>query len=196
MALTEPEARCWFIDEPSRELIQLQRDRFIRNWRKQEPTDHYPNYDLLKPKFVDDWGEFTHFLASENLGAPEINQCEVSYINHIVIGEGLASFAEADKAISAIPSQRGPFLPQPEMTSFEIRYRMPGAGRLRVQMQPGIRQKDAREIVQLTLTARGRPQSSDLVASLDWFDMGHEWIVRGFADITTPVMHSIWRRTE
>src|SRR2546425_18159 len=32
--VSEPEARCWFLNAGATELIQLQRDRFVRNWRK------------------------------------------------------------------------------------------------------------------------------------------------------------------
>jgi hypothetical protein len=63
-------------------------------------------------------------------------------------------------------------------------------------MQPAIRRKDAKEILRVSITARGRPVSSELHDIEDWFDLGHEWIVRGFADITTGEMHKHWRKTQ
>jgi hypothetical protein len=68
-------------------------------------------------------------------------------------------------------------------------------GRLYVGLQPALRNYDAKEVLQLTLTARGRPASSTLEDVLSWFNMGHEWIVRGFAHLTTPEMHALWERT-
>jgi len=29
---------------------------------------------------------------------------------------------------------------------------------------------------------------------MEWFDLGHEWIVKGFTDFTTEHMHEIWGR--
>jgi hypothetical protein len=79
------------------------------------------------------------------------------------------------------------------MLTLEARYPMPEGGRLRVMMQPAIRRQDAKEVLQLTLRARGRPRRPELGASLEWFDLGHEWIVRGFTGLTTAAMHE--RRT-
>jgi hypothetical protein len=59
-------------------------------------------------------------------------------------------------------------------------------------MQPAIRRTDAKEILQLNLTARGKPESSTLQHLLDWLDLGHEWIVNGFTDFTTKAMHDHW----
>lgn len=193
----EPDVRCWFIDPSSTELIQVQKDRFIRNWRRVKDSDAYPHYESLKPKFRADWEGFCSFLSQEKLGTPEVNQCEVTYINHIEIGKGYESYGEAHKVVTVLSrTSSRPFLPDPEMVHLDVRYLMPDKkGRLYVTLQPAIRRRDGREVLQLVLSARGRPASSRLENVLNWFDMGHEWIVRGFADITTREMQDIWRRT-
>lgn len=44
----------------------------------------------------------------------------------------------------------------------------------------------------LTLTARGKAnEGCDL---MEFVDMAHEWIVRGFADVTTKDMQKEWGR--
>jgi hypothetical protein len=50
--------------------------------------------------------------------------------------------------------------------------------------------------VQLRLTARGLPDGQDLDGVLAWMDLGREWIVRGFADITSPSAHALWERKQ
>lgn len=195
--VSEPVARCWFIDQSSTQLIQVQKDRFIRNWRKGTREDVYPRYENLKPRFREDWEQFCEFLESERLGTPEINQCEVTYVNHIEIGKGWEAYGEVHKVIR-FWSDGSPrdFLPEPEKVNINMRYLMPDKrGRLHVTLQPAIRRQDAVEILQLNITARGKPASSRIEDILDWFDMGHEWIVRGFADLTTREMHSLWGRT-
>lgn len=191
-----PDIRCWFIDNSDNRLIQLQRDRFIYNWRESEANNVYPRYHSLKPKFEEEWQKFCKFLDEEKIERPEVNQCEVTYINHIEIDSGWQAFGEADKIIKFwIQEPKKEFLPKPEKVNILTRYVMHGnKGRLHINLQPAIRKRDAKEIFQLVLTARGIPASSKLEDILGWFDLGHEWIVRGFADFTTEEMHKIWGR--
>jgi uncharacterized protein (TIGR04255 family) len=195
--VTEPDFRYWFIDNSSTQLIQIQKDRFIRNWRRVRPNDLYPHYDTLRPKFEEDWQRFCAFLERERLGKPNVNQCEVTYVNHVPKGAGWEKFGEVDKVVTLLsPTEARTFLPPPEIVHLNCRYLMgEKQGHLQVTIQPVLRQQDATEVLQLTLRARGRPASTDVADVLAWFDMGHEWIVRGFADLTTPDMHRAWRRT-
>lgn len=77
--------RVWFINEAGDELVQVQPDRFIRNWRAVPQLGRpYPRYEEhIRPRFVDDFALFLGF-AREDVGAEiEPNQCEITYINHI-----------------------------------------------------------------------------------------------------------------
>lgn len=194
--VSAPEIRCWFIDRSETRLIQVQKDRFIHNWRKVKGDEVYPRYDSLKPKFKEEWQRFCEFLEEENLGTPDVNQCEVTYVNHIEIGKGWKSYGEMNTVFAYWSGKSsGEFLPEPEKVSLSTRYVMPEhKGRLHIIMQPAIRRRDAKEVLQLNLTARGRPSSSRLEDILEWFDLGREWIVRGFTDFTTKEMHKAWGR--
>lgn len=193
--MAEPEARCWFIDASGTQLIQVQQDRFIRNWRKVTGSEGYPSYEYLKPKFRADWLRFIDFLEREEIERPEVNQCDVTYINHIPVNA--ENLGEAHTVVRALSSSSGPFLPDPEMAHINVRYVMGDkSGRLHVNLQPAVRLDDRRAILQLTLTARGTPNSSRLDDILAWFDLGHEWVVRGFTDFTKADMHASWERTQ
>src|SRR5258706_6722338 len=37
-----PIPRCWFLNAAGADLIQIQSDRFLRNWRKVEEDSEYP----------------------------------------------------------------------------------------------------------------------------------------------------------
>ena len=195
---SEPDARFWFINESGTELIQIQRDRFIRNWRWADTGKHYPGYDELRPRFEHDWRMFVRFLDREHLGAPDVNQCEVTYVNHIELGMGWRSFGDPSPILSLVAPRpgRSTFLPDPEMLLVNATYAMPDqGGRVHVAAQPALRRSDGKEVLQVTLTARGRPRSSDLQDLVTWFNDGHEWIVNGFVDITTPTMQDeVWHR--
>lgn len=190
-----PDVRCWFIDKSGRMLTQVQTNRFIHNWRKLKPEDVYVHYDRIKPSFSQEWKTFCKFLEEADLGKPEINQCEITYVNHIELGQGWNSYGELNKVISCWSGKySGKFLSAPESINIGARYGLPDKrGRLHIQMQPAITQ-DAKEILQLNLTARGKPESADMEHVLEWFDLGHEWIVRGFTDLTAKDMHDFWGR--
>lgn len=193
--MSRPEVRCWFFHSDADRLIQVQRDRFIHNWRK-AGDQKYPRYSEIKPKFQDGWARFRDFLAGEALGTPEVVQCEVTYINHIDIERGWRSMADLADIVSPWSGQSTDgFLPIPEGVQVVSTYLIPdNKGRLHVTLQPAIRLSDLRQVLQLTLTARGAPRESDTAAILEWLDLGHEWVVRGFADFTSERMHALWKR--
>src|SRR5688500_8008989 len=43
--------RVWFLNEQGTELVQIQQDRFVRNWRKQTDDEAYPRYEYLRRSF-------------------------------------------------------------------------------------------------------------------------------------------------
>jgi len=188
------DVRYWFIDPSETRLVQLQRDRFLHNWRR-ITNEPYPHYENIKPGFEREWIEFCSFLSEKGYEKPEITQCEVTYVNHIEIGDQWKGFAEPNKVIACWRDTSGKFLTQPESVSLNVRYTMPEKkGRLHITAQPVIRRLDAKELLQLNLTARGKPESSNLQDISEWFDLAHEWIVQGFTDFTTAQMHEAWKR--
>jgi len=192
-----PDPRCWYVSGDGRELIQLQDSRFIFNWRKLDSDAPYPRYaDFVRPAFERHWPAYLQFLRDYGLDSPQVVQCEVSYVNHLPKGIGWESIADWPKVFKGISQIDGfQFLPPPESALLNVSYLMPDrSGRLRVSVVPAIRNADGIEIIKLVLTARGRPDSSDLSSLLKWFDLGHDWVVRGFADITTDRMHALWQR--
>jgi uncharacterized protein (TIGR04255 family) len=194
--VSSPPVRCWFLNESKTELIQLQNDRLIHNWRKVSGSEPYPHHETTRPAFERDWKVFCEFLSSQDLGTPSVKQCEVTYVNHIDRGQGWESFNDLPKVFPCwAGATSSGFLPSPESVSFQTSYLMPeGKGRLHIVLVHAIRQSDAKETLQLTLLARGNPVSGALPNLLEWLDAGREWIVRGFTDFTSENMHRIWRR--
>ncbi len=192
----EPEVRCWLIDQRENHLVQIQKDRFHYNWKKATGLEVYPQYDTCKPRFAREWERFSQFLTDEKLGQAEITQCEVTYVNHLDMGQGWSSYSELDKVFTGLSSLSDrKLLREPEHLSLNYVYVIPGKkGRLYIDVRPGIRREDGTQIIQLHITARGKPASNQLDDLLQWLDLGHEWIVNGFTDITTQYMHTIWGR--
>jgi uncharacterized protein (TIGR04255 family) len=196
--LTHPPVRCWYLDAATTRLLQIQTNRFIHNWRKTGSDETYPRYERIRPLFEREWHRFVEFLAREKLGAPEPVRCEVTYVNHLVKGKEWEDVAHLDRVFPVWTGQRsGPSLQRPKAVAINVSYAMPeDRGQLGVQVQPTIRQRERKEILQLTLTAKGKPASPSLADVLAWFDLGRECVVRSFCDFTSPEMHKLWGRKE
>jgi uncharacterized protein (TIGR04255 family) len=188
--------RCWFLDETKNNLLQVQPDRFLRNWRQVTGDEAYPRYAVLRPAFERDWHRFLTFLSDNQLPAPSVAQCEVTYINNIERGAGWDSFDDLSRVTPLWAGRvTDGFLQHPESTTVALSYGIENQrGRLRIMMNHALRLRDGKEILQLQLVARGKPASEAPTDVLSWLDLGREWIVRAFADTTTPAMHTIWKR--
>lgn len=198
-----PVPRLWFLDTNERELLQIQRDRFARNWRKIQTGDVYPRYENhIRPSFESDFNTVVQFFRDQRLGELAPNQCEVVYVNHIEPAAPWSTHAELGQIFSS-----GIALPalscgaKPEQGQFELVYSLSNeddefAGRLRVSCTPGTRQADGAPIYQVRLAARGWPIGPDIAGALKFLDFGREKIVRTFAEITSTEMHKVWERED
>ena len=197
-----PTPRLWFLSEAGDELIQVQKDRFIHNWRKLGEGQEYPRYTHIREVFVRQLSAFCDFLQREKIGELVPNQCEVTYVNHFASHEGWESHGQVDNVLAVWSSQLSDdFLPEPEDVRFALRYVIPddegnSAGRLHVSLQPAYRSTDSEAILVLELTARGRPLGDGVEGALRFLDLGHEWVVRGFTSVTTRAIHQIWGRKD
>jgi uncharacterized protein (TIGR04255 family) len=191
-----PTARFWFIDEAGNELVQVQQSRFVRNWRKSGDGDQYPRYEHVRSSFVSDFRLFSNHVAAASLGTIVPVQCEVTYVNMI----SPAKHAEVGHVIQQLTGGFSePFFPSPEDVTSVWRFVIPRTdgspvGRLSIELRPAYKRETEEEILQLHLTARGLPLGDGLEGVLAFLDLGREWIVRGFAAITTPAMHKSWER--
>jgi uncharacterized protein (TIGR04255 family) len=196
-----PLPRAWFLNEGGTELIQVQPDRFVRNWRKVDEEDRYVRYTHIRERFMEDLADFEQFIRAEQLGELIPNQCEVTYVNHIAPGDGWEEHGELEKVLSVWSGRHSDdFLPMPEGVGISVHYVIPyegqPIGRLHVDLQPAYRVADGKPIYILNLTPRGSPIKGNMDGAFRFLDIGHEWIVRGFASMTTKQMQKIWRRTD
>jgi len=195
--------RVWFLSEAEDELVQAQADRFIYNWRAAKERDgrEYPRFEAVEAGFLSAFETLGAFLARNDLDEPNITQCEVTYVNHILPAEDVwHTHAEAGRAVTLVSeTNRFFFLPTAEDIRASARFliRAPDenvAGRLHIELEPRYFVEDDTPLLLLKLTARGAPLGKGLEGARDFFAIGREWIVRGFADITSPEMHRIWGR--
>lgn len=181
-----PIPRLFFIDESKHWVLQLQGDRLMHNWRKVEGEGAYPRYAKASSRFFDAWDSLLTFCDREHFSMPVVDQLELTYINHISVTDNSDPFKEANIVFPDIRwQQRHEFLPQPETLFWKTAFILPDRmGRLHVSLRHASRRKDNWPVLLFELTARGMPPDGSLASIKDWFDLSHQWIVRGFSDLT------------
>ncbi|MGA2202965.1 MAG: TIGR04255 family protein [Terriglobales bacterium] len=193
--------RCLFISERGSELVQVQQDRFVFNWRKLKEDDSYPRYEYVRAGFEKQLQVFQEFMAKENIGDLAPNQCEVTYVNQLLSGHGWEHPGQLDKLVTVWRNEYSDqFLMEPEDVRLAMRYVIRDGdkpiGRLHVNIEPRFSTIHRLPVIVITLTARGAPPTKDLAGVFDFFDIGRKWIVSAFASITTNEMHRNWGRLD
>jgi uncharacterized protein (TIGR04255 family) len=189
-----PLPRTWFRSVDGHALIQLQRDRFLYNWKRDSPLDgSYPSYDFVIAEFERRWDQFVGFVGQERLGELVPRQFELVYVNIVprdIIPPGDPVLVDHGRS-----TQSPRFLPEPESFSWRTSYALPGGqGRFHVAATSVRQQTTGEPAIRAELTARGI-NDAPKEKMRDWFDLAHEWIVNGFVDVTTRTMQeSAWRR--
>jgi uncharacterized protein (TIGR04255 family) len=191
-----PLRRVFFIDSTGNFLLQLQPSRFLANWRKEKPTDEYPRFAVAYEKFLKGWEVLLTFLKDSAIGLPEVNQYEMTYINHIPESSSVfpLGIQEHVPMLCWRAAQSSGFLPSAKSAALKLQFSLPDSrGTLHVSIGHGQRLSDRKGVMILDLTARG-PAKRDWSDMKDWFEMAHEWIVRGFTDLTSDGSHRLWER--
>lgn len=193
--------RMWLVSATGTELIQVQNDRFIHNWRKVGSGDEYPRYERIRQEFETELTIFIDWCRSVNLPIPQVRQCEISYLNQITPSDVSKVHTDPDRVITLLSA---PISPAPgtslESVNLTAHYviadRASAAstplGRLHVEMTPAFAQPGNTPIFMLNLTARGAPSSNDMAGALRFMDLGRRTIVTAFKSLTTTEMHVHW----
>jgi len=195
-----PLHRSWFINEENTRLVQIQRDRFVYNWRRADTGEPYPRYENVRKSFEDEYKIFESFLKKEELGPLIPNQCEVTYVNPIAINERIKGRGDLSELVTVFEEHfSDDFLRVIEDVRLLMRFVMCNSegtplGRLYIGAEPVNRLEDPQVVMQLNLIGRGKPASPDSDGVIDMLNLCHDWIVRGFTSVTREPMHDIWRR--
>ena len=197
-----PAQRLLMLSESKTKLLQIQKDLFGYSWRKLQPEHEYPRYEKIRNDFKCELADFQTFLSAEELGGLSPVQCEVTYVNVILTEEGVwSSHSELGRVIpSATPRLIEGFLPPPEQTRYASQYVIfdeedVPQGRLYVSVEPTHHMTHKMPMYLMKLTFRGAPQGDGTDGIIKAMNLGHEWIVQGFATLTSSEMHRVWRRT-
>jgi uncharacterized protein (TIGR04255 family) len=186
--------RFWFVSPRKDELIQFQADRLLHNWRKVgDGSNTYPRFEGMIVRFESELKTLEEYFGTLAPQTLNITQCEVTYVNHIALGESRNPSAWLRHLNFAEIGEQDDFT---LVTRSVIRDgEGTPVGRLSVQAGTSIT-AEGREVVQLELTMRGAPKLPRIEAAIRFLSDARERIVAKFAQITTAAAHEKWGRIQ
>lgn len=195
-----PMPRYWFIAENDINLIQIQRNAFMFNWRRRD--EEYPRFhDYIKPTFDKYYGIFSEFIRSEIKTSEElaVDLCELTYINALEPSEFWKGPYDTTNIIPSF-SILVPGINASDSPGFNCNYVYEVANDL--QLNIGIRaaakaeQPDVPALI-FEIKVSGRVGKIAKPTTDEWFERAHEAIIRCFAGMTNhDVQINHWRRVE
>jgi uncharacterized protein (TIGR04255 family) len=187
--------RFWFTKNGERQLIQFQQDRLLHNWRKVDPEQSdYPRFENIISQFEREISKLEEYFVSLGNARLVVTQCELSYINHILLPEGdepfapqkwLAYIEETQAAIDEMMSVVKKVLRDASGKPYGRFYRESGTGTDRF----------GRKILFLNFTVRGLPPSDSVGDALAFINAHRQMIAEEFIKSTTAAAQKIWERT-
>lgn len=188
-----PNMRHWFLNEAGTELVQLQHDRLIVNWRQADTSSAYPRYDRMRTIFEQRLADLVGFVEQHRLGTLEIVQAEANYINALDVEP--RSQGHLGRLLRGWVGTPGHHLGEPEEARVSLAFAVPDLGRPPVRMYVNVdpaQRGDGAPVLFMTLTVRGAPAGVGVAETLQFVDGAHDHLVQSFMELTAEPMHSAW----
>jgi uncharacterized protein (TIGR04255 family) len=190
-SMEPPYTRHWLISRDDAELLQLQPDRFLFNWRARPGAGEYPHFEAIHQKFETAFGEWREFVRPHVV---QITHWEVTYVNRIAAGEQSQDLGDVLSFIG--PRLRHAIGGPPEAARFDAqRILLLDDGtrwaRAYISAKNGFGPK-REPLVLLELTVRGPLSSPDDATVYGRHFQARKWIVQAFDVLTTEAQHRIW----
>jgi len=196
--------RGWYVSEDGHQVVQLQPNRLVQNWRRQSGGGEYPRFPAVLGQFWESIQSLEDVTDGLGLSSPVINQADVTYFNNIDVAEG-ETYPEAFRRIFAWPSVQEfsgdahGFRLEPESCTLSFRARVfaPGStsacARLVATAEPA-ETEEGKKIVRFWLRFRGPPPHVHKEGLEEFLLAGRAAIVKSFTDLTSETCHSLWQR--
>ncbi len=195
IGIGSPLRRYWFLNDAEDQLVQLQNDKLIVNWRKSSNELQYPRYWTIKSNLERKFKEFSEFLEDRALGVIKIDQIEATYVNLIETnGNSIGKLENIFRLWNSVDDHH---LGAPETVQANIQFfidkEISGLTKMIVSLTPapGL---DAETKILMTIQVLGTPKTSEFSSALDSLDAAHIHIVTSFDELTVPSMHEKWRK--
>lgn len=200
-----PSPRYWFETEKFEGLIQVQKDRYIYNWRKdpENPDSKYPRYEQVSAGFFRNYEFFKKVIIESarksSAPIPKPQVLELAYVNIIEMPpNGLDGLGDIFKINFDVGTKT--LLPSASFLRKEWRFSIDELKSvLKIIIEPVNSAQTGNPLIKVDLNVTGPCESKSSETENQylnaWFECARYWIVQSFADITTEKMHKIWERT-
>jgi uncharacterized protein (TIGR04255 family) len=190
-----PLRRTWFIHKDEHELIQIQFDRFVYNWRKGYSDSKYPGY----PTFIGNFERYLfclqELLSEQKLGDFTPRQYEIAYTNNIFQNEGWETVSNLEKVFPNFISYKGQnTLPSSlRDINYQLSFNLPdNLGLLNLSIRNGQQRSDKRHLLRVEFRAINSQPSGEM---RKWFDSAHDVILDVFSNlVSNEIQEKYWRR--
>ena len=194
-----PMPRYWFIADDDINLIQIQKNAFMFNWRRRD--DVYPRFHRnIKPAFDKYYGLFSELIRTEIQNEePAIDLCELTYINAVERCEFWDGPEDTEKIIPSFPllSPGIEVSGHPEFNC-NYGYRIETDMQLSIGIRSGVMAQQADTPVMIfEIRARGRLGQAAKSEADAWFERAHDAIAQCFVGMThRDIQSEHWKRVE
>ena len=190
-----PLPRVWFIHKNENEVVQVQRNRFVHNWRKKQPDDEYPGYQKVIENFERYLSRFQEFLAEENLENLVGKQYELTYIDLIPKGQGWEDLGDLEKVFPNLLSLTRQNIPSTDVRgiNWQTILGLPNdLGQLRLLIRNAQRISDDHPLIHIVFKAFSNHPHEPM---RDWFDAVHDTIIQLFLNlVSNEIQEKFWGR--
>lgn len=173
-------------------LLHVQQDRLMLNWRRFPSGRDYPGYAAMRHRFATEIAEVQAFLTEEGLGEIQPNQCELTYLNALVLPDEAAVHKRLDR-ITPLWRDVDVGLPL-ESAVIQSHYVISSGGaptgRLHTTFSPAVLTLTGEPNYQLEVVARSRPGGGTVAAAFAALDEAHDLIGRAFKDVTSSFVRA------
>ena len=190
-----PLPRIWLIHRDENELIQVQRNRFLHNWRKRRTDDEYPGYEKVIENFERYLSRFQAFLVDENLEGLVAREYELTYIDLIPKGQGWENPDDLAKVFPNLLSltRQSVLLNDVKGINWQTILGLPNSlGQLVVALRNAQRVSDNQQLLQIEFKALSNQPYQPMRS---WFDAAHNTITELFSNLVSDkIQEEFWGR--
>ena len=187
--------RVWFIKKNDNELVQIQRNRFLHNWRKRQPDNEYPGYGKVIENFERYLSRFQEFLVEENLGNLVVRQYELTYIDLISKGQGWHNLGDLKKVFPNLVSLTGQSILSTDVRDINWQTLLGlsnNLGQVKLAIRTAERVSDKQALLHIEFNAHSDGPYEPMRG---WFDAAHNEIIKLFSDLVSDeIQDNLWGR--
>ena len=194
-----PMPRYWFIADDEVNLIQIQKNAFMFNWRRR---DHeYPRFHgNIKPAFDHYYSLFSEFIRREiGIAEPSIELCELNYINALEHCEFWAGPQETKTVIPSfsIVAPGINVLGSPDFNC-NYAYVVTTDLQININIRSGVKAQQRNvPVLIFEIKAVGRMDQIAEPGTDEWFERAHNAVISCFLGITNQeIQDRFWHPKE